>query len=374
MTARRVILAVTLLWLAVGCVRRREQITVMPDGSGWATVIVEGDPEEVLTGDAMPSDALGWTTAERRRVAQKEGDEKLVRVAVRRLAVGETMPPSYAGPDTKLAHVALRFPTEMVVQRRDEGTYYHFRREYAPRRAAQIDYHRKQVMESDEIKAIGQKPPAEMSEAELATLASAFIRFESARMGEFVDLAALSLTPPPSADVWATARNRVMEVYQKPDLVQQVTSIVQSYGGQETVALEQRLRKQTTEALRSSLQNSHLSRDAVDSFMDAWDRVRLEFEVTEDLGDEEFEVHLTLPGRIVAHNADSAPETATLATDADEVRDEGCEDHAERVREFAGPMRGTDKEPAYERVSWIFKGKAVYDRNVVLLATSFVPR
>jgi hypothetical protein len=361
------------LLLAIGCIRRTERFVILPDGSGWATVVIHSDPEDIRSGDAMPSEASGWQTAERRQ--QKDDREEVIRLAVRRLAAGEAIPSSYAEPGTPLARAALQFPTDVTIERRADGTYYHFRRAYRPRRAAQIEYHRAQILESDRLKSITRKAPGEMTEEDRQELATALIAFEAARAGEMVNLAALSLGPALPAEAWLTARDRVTDVYQSPELLKRMRSLIHKDNADDaSAAMEQAVRREARQAMEAALAESRLPASTVDAFLAAWDHVQAEYEVTADLADEEIEVWVTLPGRIIAHNAEKAPEPATLMFDAERETEAGFPPLADVLRGYAKEAQAAGMDRGFEQVTWTFEGKATYDREVILMATSFVPR
>ena len=54
------LMTISTLLLAIGCVKRTERITIFADGSAKFETTIEGDPEDVYEGDAMPSDESGW--------------------------------------------------------------------------------------------------------------------------------------------------------------------------------------------------------------------------------------------------------------------------------------------------------------------------
>ena len=56
--------------------------------------------------------------------------------------------------------MATSFPTTVRIDRRPEGTYYHFRRVYRARPAARIEFLRRMIVETDEIKELAFDEPA----------------------------------------------------------------------------------------------------------------------------------------------------------------------------------------------------------------------
>ena len=76
------ILAVASLFLASGCTKRTEVITVNPDGAVRLVTEIQADLPDFQQGDAMPSNESGWKVTD--RIETKKPDEKkILRVASR---------------------------------------------------------------------------------------------------------------------------------------------------------------------------------------------------------------------------------------------------------------------------------------------------
>ncbi len=375
MMARRVLLAAAFLALVAGCVRRKEQITIMPDGAVLIAVTAVGDPRDMTEGDALPTEAAGWKVMEKREVAEKDNTETLTRCAVRRLSKGEKLPESYAEAGTPLAAVALQFPTTVTIESRNDGTYYHFTRVYRPRRAAQVQDPRDVMAESDEIKAIRGKSPEVITDEDRHTLAKARIEVEAQQAGELLDIAARAMEPPLPPDVWMIARRRMMDVYRDPEVARRGLALLfQDDAGPKSVALEQEVRQKSLAALETSLAEQNVASERVTQLLKSLDQLRREYEVTEDLGDDTFEVRVRMPGRVIAHTSNSPTRAEALGADFNDLAQKGFGDLVTIQRGFIDAGGPDATKAGFECVTWTFSGKALYDRTVVLAATSFVPR
>lgn len=332
--------------IAVGCINRKERITIYPDGSVKFKVKIEGDPQDVRNGDALPTVESGWDVTETIE-KQDDGKETLKRTAKLKIAPGRAIPDSYAQKGGRLARTALRFPTTLVMEDRDEGTYYHLKRTYVRRPFNFAHYFEDKYLESEEFKAIVEKAGDELTAAEHAKLAEVLIEIDELQTAAFVERAAARIDPPLAQDVLLQARQAALRVYQSEDLSGQMIDILKSDRDDAFENLENTLRESQDKALSTSLTAAGVHAGSVSEFMDLYALTREAYEITEDLEDETWEVVVEMPGRIVAHNS--------FETSGD----------GEEERESA--------EPGFSIVKWTFSGDALRDRDVVLMATSFVP-
>ena len=71
---------------------------------------------------------------------------------------------SYADPGTEAELADLRYTTDLTVESRPDGRYYHFRRTYHGREAHRLGYLRERFLESEALKKIGAKPPEQLND------------------------------------------------------------------------------------------------------------------------------------------------------------------------------------------------------------------
>lgn len=326
-----------LLFLA-GCLDREETIQIEPDGSCTLQVQAKGDPNDVRSGDCLPSQATGWDVAET-TTRDAEGKETLTLTAKRSVPAGAPLPGSYAPAGDPVEPLALAFPTTIEVERRPEGTYYHFRRVYAGREWNVVEYHRTRLLETDEMKKIAGKDPAKCTPEERAALVRALFDLARNETSTYLHQAGADMKPPLPQQAFLDALRAAMAPYEKATLPAQATDLLARGATDEIVALAVQIEEDVKHATEVSLRASGLPETTVRAFSDRCAFHRRRREISNDLGDENWLVTVVLPGRVVGHNSlDSAVGSET------------------------------------DRVTWKFDGKALFDRDVVLMASSFVAK
>ncbi len=351
---------------ASGCLRRIETIEVFPDGSVDMAVRLEGDPEDLRTGDPLPAETTGWQVTEK---VDPDDQDNIIRTARKRFAAGAPLPDTYAPAGGPLADHALHFDTEVRVEQRPEGTYYHFRRVYRPRRYAFVDYLRKQELESDAVQNIKSKDPRKLTDEERNRFAKALIQAEEYKALAFLEDALRHVGNQIAPDAGLRAWEAVHHLFESEQLQADARKLLDAAeqdtadAGKQLAKLSEDLRADVLAAVHTGLTEAGAPPAHVARFADAFQAVRQDFEITEDLGDDVWAVGVKLPGVIIAHNVldpetrpldPSAAEKTAPPFDVDQMED--------------GFPRGPD------RCGWSFEGEALYDRPVLLMATSFVAK
>ncbi|MCH8053670.1 MAG: hypothetical protein IH895_06380 [Planctomycetes bacterium] len=372
-----------MLIAAAGCIKRSETITIFEDGRLRLTAEIVGDPDDVYNGDAMPTAESGWQIEDRIET-DSEGKKELTRTATREIAAGAAIPDSYAAPNSRLDLTALQFPTTVTIEHRDDGTYYHFRRTYQRREYSALQYWKDRIMESDEIKDITQTEPQELSDEQRARLAQALIDVEADQTAAYVEQTGLAMADAVSQEALLHARRGALKVYKAGGLLDQVVKLLGQEDdkiAQEVERIEGELHAQVRPAIASALHDANLGKPVIDQFLDRYELAREAFEITGDLSDESWFVEVTMPGRIIAHN--SFGDSSQFFHDMLEPQmDENVTRHGLVESKVAVIKNGQreivttqhEYESRSNKVAWEFNGKALRDRDVVLMATSFVPK
>ncbi|MCB9866679.1 MAG: hypothetical protein H6816_08620 [Phycisphaerales bacterium] len=351
MTAIAATLALT------GCLRRIEIVEIAQDGSVKLTTQIEGDADDVRNGSAMPSAANGWNVDEHQ---EKEGDkDKLVLLARQSFPPGTILPDSYAAPGSPTYPLDLHFATTLRIEKRAEGTYYHFTRRYAPRRRAQFDYYQEKLIKSGEVRELAEKNPKDLTDDERAKLAERLIRVDLLRTEQFLGAAA-EHNPLPQVAL-LKAQLAIEPLFADSTVKEETINLLRGNpDGDGLAKLENRLKADVRKTVKRVLADAQVDNDEATAYLQAYDDVRTAYQLSEDLGDDYWAVAVRMPGRIIAHNCfdeDSTP--------ADTEKDD--EDFVKAM------LAGDDFPRGPDRVGWSFDGTALYDREVVLMATSFVP-
>lgn len=332
------LIAVLALALVAGCLDREETIEIAPDGSCTLRVQAKGDPNDVRNGDALPSAAGGWKVQEN-STRDAEGKETLTLTAGLTVPAGAPLPASYAPAGDPTEALALSFPTTVEIDPRPEGTYYHFRRVYRGREWRAIEYHRERLLETDEMKKIAEQDPGKCTPAERAALVRALIDFARSEASTYLHLAAADMKPALPQPAFLDALRAALAPLERPSLSTRATDLLSREASDEIVALAVQLQQEMKIAVEDSLRNSEVPESAVRAFVERCEFHHRRRDIASDLGDENWTVTVDLPGRIVGHNSLDA----------------------------AGASNGG-------RVTWKFGGKALFDRDVVLMASSFVAK
>ncbi len=316
------------------CVLREEKITISRSGAALIELEITGTEAELSGGDAMPSLESGWEVE--LRIKKENDKEELVLTTSRRIAPGEAMPRSLADPDDPDADLYLEFPTEVRVERRADGTYYYFHREYTPRRWAFVQYWHDVVMD-DDVKKLGETPLGELNRDDQRKVIQAFATAEAHRQVELAGeaLAECGVNVPVEAAL--QARLALLGVYNSYDLLTEDDSAV-TFGEallapvgeanaaddgdaldrlidgceglsddrrdacyDETAAgLFDEARSAYTDSLRDG---GHVTRVELAAFSRSHDRARRRYEITDTLAGHHFWTMAIMPGTIIAHNA-----------------------------------------------------------------------
>ena len=324
--------------LIPGCLERKETVRVDRDGSVRIRVELEGDPGDFAAGDALPDKHTGWKTQDEFET-DDDGKEKQHRIATRRFAAGQPLPESYADPDGPQYGIALMFPTTLEIERRSDGTYYHFKRVYEARAQARYSIHRELLKDIfKELEELTGKDPAELTDEERTRVVEILRLLEAFKRAEYVMAGAEALEDEWPQHYGLLLRQALMDHFQRADTAELVELLGQPDSPERNDSINifgDELIVAARDVLQQELVELRVPPHQVELFFDAHDEERARRAVTEDLDDETWEIRVEMPGEIVAHN-------------------------------------GTDRDKT--GVIWGFPGKVMYDRDHMLMVTSRVTR
>ena len=341
MTAKRTLTLLTIAAAAVlllipGCLERKETITVDPEGGVRMDLHYSDDVTDFTDGDALPEASTGWEVNDKDTV-KDDGSVERDRYALQSFAPGMPLPDSFADPDSPDYAVSLRFPTTVTIESTPEGTFYHFKRVYEPREEARYNVLRMKHKEMfDELDTLSSKEPEEMTETDRARIVEILRVIEAFKRVEFVATGAAAME-----DVWPQhygllLRQALLDYFEHADVAPLLDLMTEPDTPQRDAdidAFSKKLLADSRDVLQAKLDELGVPAYQADQFFAATDEEETRRKVTEDIGDDSFEISVTLPGKIVAYNGDSS------------------EDNVAR---------------------WEFPGKALYDCEQVLMATSFL--
>lgn len=319
-----------------GCLDRKETITVNHDGSVKFQIKHSSDSEEeLLEGDAPPQLDRGWFVQQ--FVEENEdGDKKYILEAEATYLPGEELPGDYASIRDPYADTHLQFPTTLEFEQRREGMYYHFHRTYKQRPWAFLERPKKLLEKS--IKDLVDTKPRDMTIAQRQELLQMVARFETMKIETFARSAFDDIAVDAPQDLWLRMRSGIagaVSAFDTLRLAEMLGAEEGEFDPEELVIEQKKIEDKAMEAMRMTLSDTTwFGAGATASFLDRYRRHKKYYEITEDLGDDVFEITIEMPGEIVGHNGDKA-----LAN----------------------------------RVTWKFTGEFLRDRDQELMVTSRVP-
>lgn len=331
-------LAATAGLLSTGCLERKETIRVARDGSVKMTVTLKGDKADFASGDVLPERGGPWTIVDDHMETDPDKKETRVLVASFDAHKGAPLPDSFVSEKDPNHDTALLFPTTLTIEHRSDGDYYHFRRRYLAREEARYAIWNEALKQ--QLDKVAGKDPSDMTVEERRELVGVLRASESMKLAEMVagavDVMEHERDWP--QDYGLRLRRVVLDTYEKVDM-DEITTLMASPAGDDRDQAINRLGAELIETvagrMKQELRDLGVSSADIARFFDAYHAEQARRSVTEDLMDDTFRVELEMPGEVVGHNATSVEDG---------------------------------------KLVWEFPGKALCDRDNVLMATSRVTR
>lgn len=330
----------TVTSLLAACVERKEHLVISPDASVLWQVSYRSDSlDDLLQGDAVPTAAGGWIVSN----DQTRDDDGKITYIINAQTVFNAkkhhLPEGYGPASDLAADICLKFPTAVTFEKRRDGVYCHFSRNYQPRAWAPIARLREQMVE-EPLKGMD-GDPAKWTPDQRLIITQALASFEVEKNIVFTRAAWLEALPNKPQDGYLAIRDQLHALLLTLDYPRLANLLVPAQAADQEKALTDSVNletRQLKEAIiarigETAQKAAGLDGASVDALLAACDRQRRTFEVTEDLDDDGFEITVDMPGVIVASNAE-----------------------------------GINGRSA----TWKFKGDELHDRPIELLATSKV--
>lgn len=332
--------AALLVFALSACVERKERLSISPAGGVLYDVIHSSESlNDLYEGDAVPRMAGGWLAEQ--DVTKNEEEKETFRLTARTVfGPGDELPGNFALRTDGDAEVYLQFPTELTIEERGDGTYYHVARVYGGRAWAEIEALRQQHVEYPlrDIKKVDDEDwTLDQRIAVLRALAS----FEIHKMLTFARAAFMDVTPEAAQDGWLAVRAELLDCVERLDY-QSLAELIEPVGDSqepERRMQEQERRKEMIEAETAKFKQMTVERmkEALgdlagytglqkSSFMSRVDSLSRFHEITEDVSDDTFEIAVEMPGTIIGSNADGVSgRTATWTFTGEMLRDREIE-------------------------------------------------
>lgn len=328
--------AAAALPLIAGCLERKEKIRVHRDGRVEMTMQISGDAADFQAGDSVPSARTGWDV--KTQFKEENGKRKVEAEARLDLKPGQPLPDSFADRRDPNYDIALRFPTSLTIEQRPDGTYYSFKRVYKARANARFAYFMEQMQETEPFKSLKGKDPSEITDEERVALLRGLQQVEGHKRAQFLEIAFETVAPTLPQDYFLRARRALLDHFERADIEPLVGLLREPESTERDDLVNQfgeHLVARAETVVRDELAALRVPRGQIDQLLSAYQHEAARRAITDDLGDELWELSVRLPGTLVAHNADRVEEGAVL---------------------------------------WGFHGKALMDRDQVCMVTTRVGR
>jgi hypothetical protein len=309
----RLALSAALLFAAMlsGCLERLESITIAPDGSATLHSEFRGTPQDFdKKTDALPEAGGAWTVTQREE-KDADGKPRTVRTTELTVAPAAPLPSTYAAASDARAVSGLKFPTTLRINSLAGSTYYDLTRTYQRRDEARYAYLKKKLTSGGAFKALEGKDPSTLTVDDREKLLRTFARLEADKYARFIESGAAALESDHTwpQEVSLKLQQAAIDYAQRVDVSKAAALLAQPESPERDASL-QSMSTAFTEgmhtAIKAALDTFALPEDQAKRFIDAALAERASRLATEDLADERWEVRVTMPGKVIAHNADRA--------------------------------------------------------------------
>jgi hypothetical protein len=294
-----------------GCLERDESITINPDGSAVLKSVFKGDVDDLGAGDAIPSPGGPWMIHDE---LANDDQKKITRTAEITVAFGAVIPGAYlpTANDPRADRV-LNFPTTVRItaaaadDKDVAHTNYDFKRTYQRRDDARYTLTQRLLDKDEAFKAIKAKPQQELTGEDRVAVVKALTRIELNKYQQYGDAGIAAVgsgwTQETGMLVRQTLADYVNAFDPRPfaDLLGQPQNEERD---QRIAAAARTFRDELRQAVMTKMDAMGLSKESQARFIAAAETETDRRAVTEDLADEKWEVRVTLPGTIAAHNGD----------------------------------------------------------------------
>lgn len=329
---------VSMLTLCTGCPFRKERITISADGRVNMLLEYGGSPEEFARFDALPSKETGWSTRQETKTETKangEVEETVTQFAAQSFEPGATLPDRFVGADDPASSLVLRFPTSVRLEDRPDGRYVYFHRTYVPRRWAYVNYW-ESVFIDDEVKALGTKHVSALTDDEINKIVESMTAVEAHRQIGFAEEALKTSLPELPAEYGLLARKALLETYENDrDRFQNIMAgCAELDNEQRETCFQDETERALTKGYAAYIEGlrtyAGLDERSLAVFEEAYAHAKRYYTITNELAGHAFEIKVTMPGTVIAHNGDDLSDandgqTVTFKFDGQSFRDRAHE-------------------------------------------------
>lgn len=289
-----------------GCLKRVEHVTVLPGGRVQIHHTIRGDLSDMTGGAAqLPGTESGFETT--RRVEQKaDGNDEHVQESKAEFANAKLIPETFSRSNDPLKQSSLRFETKVDIEELPDRTIYRFSRRYWRREWANYDYFWRTSFSEKLRKELesGGVNFEEMSDDHMSKYLEGSVRYEEQKVMHWAKSALKSLGLPfrRDLDMRLNLESKILAWFRDEVSIEKLLRLVRK--DDEAIEAEaKRVHTAITRAIRSVIAHDKaITKSESMKFLESYALARHDFEVTDDLADEDFEFKVTLPGKVIKHN------------------------------------------------------------------------
>jgi hypothetical protein len=298
--------ALALLVFLPGCLKREITYTIGPDESATVRFVARGDQADIEQGDLMPPKGL-WEVKEYEDV-KPDGNKEAVYEAKRTFARVADIAPNLATAGTRFPNAYLQTPIRFTMKDEQGAKVYEFVLTFGARRWKEYYDLLTQIAAERGIDINKLKDEKQMTQAEKTALFRVVARWQlrldydriATALAKGAGAAAL-----PAEKVQAILK-RIDDAYDRIAEGEEIEKLMGLPDAERNAAFEEAIRRAHAEAdamLQEALSSNPYAQ-TLPKIRDDIAEATLEWEVTNDLGDENFTVKVEMPGSIVKSSAD----------------------------------------------------------------------
>lgn len=310
----RPLIAVLACLPLAACLERIETIDVSPDGSAVLKSVFKGDASEFDGPDTLPGPPqLGspWLVTDE---PDKADPKKMTRTAELRVPARGEFPGTYlpTSDDRRTSRI-LNFPTTLNIVHAPAGdsgiasTSYDFKRTYQRRDDARYTLQRRLFESDDSVKDLRGVDPVKLTDEQRLRLVRALARIEGEKHLQFADAGIAAVGKRWPQEIGLLVRQAVTDRIGNVDGANLAAQLGRPDSEERNAAIAAAVKSfgdGIREAVVKQMSALGVPPDDQALFMAGAEQEADRRAVTEDLGDERWEVRVTLPGVVAAHNGD----------------------------------------------------------------------
>ncbi len=310
--------------LVCGCLKREVTYTIGADGSASVQFVARGDAKDIAQGDLMPPKE-SWTVKES-ETTDKKGNKEHVYEATRSFAHVSQIAPNLATAQTRFANVYLQTPVTLRVKRENGLSVYEFAVTYKARRWREYHDLLNQIMGADLAELMKRYGAEKLTPAEKQAVLAAFVRWGLRLEYDRVAAAVVNASaggglPGEKAMAILGKVDGALDALSSDEAIQKIADLPDEAKGKAMEDLRRQACEEIDRILLEELPEPQYAK-TIEKIRDKIAEARLEWDVTNDLGDEHFTVNVEMPGTIVKTNADKVEgNRATWTFNSERFRD-----------------------------------------------------